>query len=120
MRTYSPNEHVGSGFYIGGLFSEWVNIPKEGGRLPEGGADARYIRIPKLLAAVAGPFLGLGLVMFVPFVVFYSVFKGILSLAAALLSPLGKRIADLSVNHWVPGVSYFIRRKRGFSKPAKK
>ncbi len=56
-KTYAGQTQVRSGYYINARSFELVNIEKDGGTLP-GGTDAKYLRIPVIVAMLAAPALG--------------------------------------------------------------
>jgi hypothetical protein len=67
--TYAGQSNVKSGYYINRRSFELVNVEKDGGTLP-GGPEARFLRIPLLLAMAAAPALGGLFVVALPFIGF--------------------------------------------------
>ncbi len=67
--TYAGNTQVRSGIYFNRKSFQLVNIEKDGGTLP-GGAEARFVRIPVLVAMAAAPALGGLFVVALPFIGF--------------------------------------------------
>ncbi len=67
--TYAGNTQVKSGIYLNRKSFQLVNIEKDGGTLP-GGAEARFMRIPVLVAMAAAPALGGLFVVALPFIGF--------------------------------------------------
>ena len=56
-KTYAGQTQVRSGYYVNARSFELVNVEKDGGTLP-GGPDAKFVRIPVLVAMIAAPALG--------------------------------------------------------------
>ena len=67
--TYAGKTQVKSGIYLNRSSFQLVNIEKDGGTLP-GGPEARFLRIPVLLAMAAAPALGGLFVVALPFIGF--------------------------------------------------
>lgn len=69
MARYTSGMQVGGGYYWNA--SNWgvEVIPEEGGRL-QGGADARYVKVPFPALFVIVPLLGALFLMFLPFIGF--------------------------------------------------
>ena len=69
MASHAGKTQVKSGYYINTRSFEMVNIEKDGGTLP-GLPEAKFVRIPVLLAMVAAPALGGLFVVALPFIGF--------------------------------------------------
>ncbi len=68
-RTFAGGTRVNSGYYINARSFEFANIHQDGTTLP-GGPDARFVRIPTLVAMAAAPALGGLFVVALPFLGF--------------------------------------------------
>lgn len=92
MAKYTSGMQVGGGYYWNA--SNWAVevIPNEGGRL-QGGADARYVKIPFPVLFVVVPLLGALFLMFLPFVGF-ALFAWAIS--KKLASVLGRHATELA------------------------
>jgi hypothetical protein len=76
-KTYAGGTQVKSGYYIDARSFEFKAIAKDGGTLP-GKTDARYLRIPTVVAMAAAPALGGLFVVALPFIGF-----GVIAVAVA-------------------------------------
>ncbi len=65
MKEYQGGQWAKGGTYWDFRTGEFISVPEKGGELPAG-AEKRYIRAPLALVIVAGPFMGLLYVMFLP------------------------------------------------------
>jgi len=69
MASYAGGTLVKSGYYIDGKSFAFVNIARDGEKLP-GGPEARFVRVPVLVVMAAAPALGGLLVVALPFIGF--------------------------------------------------
>ncbi len=92
MATYAGTTQVKSGYYVNARSFELVNVEKDGGTLP-GGPDAKFLRIPVLLAMVAAPALGGLFVVALPFIGFGVVAQGLVRKLAGSAKEVAATVA---------------------------
>ncbi len=68
-KTFAGGTRVNSGYYVNARSLAFANIEKDGTALP-GGPDARFVRVPTLVAMAAAPALGGLFVVALPFIGF--------------------------------------------------
>lgn len=68
-KTFAGGTRVGSGYYVNARSFEFANVEKDGTALP-GGPDAKFVRVPTLVAMAAAPALGGLFVVALPFLGF--------------------------------------------------
>ncbi len=84
-RTFAGGTRVDSGYYVDARSFEFANVAHDGDALP-GGPDARFVRIPTLVAMAAAPALGGLFVVALPFLGF-----GMIAYAVAKRLGLGAK-----------------------------
>lgn len=93
-KTYVGGTQVASGYYIDARTFEFANISRDGQALP-GKADAKFLRVPTVVAMAAAPALGGLFVVALPLLGFgmlaYAIVKrlrsGAKELAATVVAP---------------------------------
>ena len=111
MKRYSGTEKTPKGVYLNLSTGEYVQLNRETGMLP-GSSESRYIKVPSMLAIITGPFAGLALIIFLPFIgivgfasfLSYKLWRGIVILE--------RRTVQLGVLSWQPGKAYFTRNSK--------
>ena len=112
MKNYRGTEKVEPGLYFNPRQWSFKSVDDEG-PLP-GSKDETYRRVPMLALLVAGPFLGLAYVIFLPFIGFAMV-AWLLGVKATQVSAGAARGAARVLRPgWEPSMAFFSR-----SKPAK-
>ena len=66
MKKYSGAEKGPNGVYLNLSSGEFVQINEQVQLLP-GASEDKYLKVPPPLAVIAGPFLGLAFIIFLPF-----------------------------------------------------
>ncbi len=109
MRHYKGTEKVEPGLYFNTRQWSFKSIDDEG-PLP-GGKDETYLRVPMLALLVAGPFLGLAYVIFLPFIGFAMV-AWLLGVKATHLATSAARGATRVLSPgWEPSMAFLSRSK---------
>ena len=116
MRTYRGTEEGHEGVYLNLTNGEFVQLYEKTRLLP-GTHEVKYIKVPAVLAMMAGPFVGLAFIIFLPFAgiagfvgyLGYWLWRGIMAMERWTL--------QLAAAGWNPGRAYFTRHG---GTPAKK
>ncbi len=116
MRTYRGTEEGPGGVYLNLTNGEFVQLHEKTRLLP-GTREVKYIKVPAALAMIAGPFIGLAFIIFLPFAgvagfvsyLGYWLWRGIMAMERWTL--------QLAAAGWNPGRAYFTRHG---GTPAKK
>ncbi|MFH1647678.1 MAG: hypothetical protein ABID71_08360 [Chloroflexota bacterium] len=117
MKRYHGAERGPKGAYLNTSTGEFVQITEEAPFLP-GGSEAKYVRMPSVLAMITGPFAGLVFIIFLPFVGIAGVIGYLgYKLGQGIVSLERKTVHNVAVG-WQPGRAYFTRRGRPDRKPA--
>ena len=107
MAKYTSGMQVGSGYYWNASNWEVEVVPSEGGRL-EGGADARYVKVPFPALFVIVPLLGALFLMFMPMIGFalfaYAVAK---KAASGFTKGATELAATVQPGSFAAGAAYF-------------
>jgi hypothetical protein len=119
MNRYKGTEKSPNGVYLNLSSGEFVQV-NDAARVLPGDSEAKYIKVPSILAIVTGPFAGLLFILFLPFVgiigffgfLGYKLWRGTVTLERKTV-----RLVSFS---WQPGKAYFSpRRRTPDTKPAK-
>ena len=98
---------VPAGFYWNTKDWRMDVVSGEGGVL-EGGADARYLRVPTLAMLAAAPLMGLAFVVFLPLVGFVLVGKHFGARALDATRDAASSAADTMTPLWKAGEVHFL------------
>lgn len=108
MKKYRGTEKGPRGVYLNLANGEFVQLHEKARLLP-GTKEVNYIRVPPVLAMIAGPFIGLAFIIFLPLVgiagfvsfVGYRLWRAIVTVE--------RRTVQLGAAGWNPERAYFIR-----------
>jgi hypothetical protein len=109
MKRYQGGESAPQGVYLSLSTGEFIQLYGEVLILP-GKDEVKYVKVPAPLMMVAGPFVGLAFIIFLPV-------TGVLGISSLLAykvgrraQALGHRVLQPAAISWRPGVAYLTRR----------
>lgn len=109
-KTFAGGTKVNSGYYVNARSFAFANIEKDGTALP-GGPNAKFVRVPTLVAMAAAPALGGLFVVALPFL-------GFGMLAVAIAKKLGGGAREVAATVATPAMPVGSTALTG--KPAEK
>ena len=109
MQKYYGTEAAPKGVYLNLSTGEFAQLYGEEKVLPAR-KETSYIKVPALLAALAGPFIGLAFIIFLPLTGILGTIAFVGVKAGRAVTGLTTRILKPATASWQPGTAYLTPR----------
>jgi hypothetical protein len=109
MKKYRGGELVPQGVYLNLSTLELVQLYGDTRLLP-GSGEVKYLKTPAALAVVAGPFVGLAFIIFLPLIGILGIIGFLGYKSGQWVQVFGRKALQPAIIGWKPGISYLTRR----------